>query len=130
MRSVPGNVADRRLPLGLDSTLRAGTTTCCYYGTIHNDATLLLAQSCANRGQRAFVGKVCMDRNGGPTYQEESAEASLADTCSYVAAFKQLGLGPLVQPILTPRFAICCTDSLLKGLGDMMSADPTLPLQT
>ncbi|KAI5477118.1 guanine deaminase [Pseudohyphozyma bogoriensis] len=38
--------------------------------------------------------------------------------------------GSLVQPILTPRFAISCSDALLEGLGEMMKADPTLPLQT
>lgn len=36
----------------------------------------------------------------------------------------------LVQPILTPRFAISCTNELLEELGKMMDKDPTLALQT
>ncbi|KAG0144000.1 hypothetical protein CROQUDRAFT_47962 [Cronartium quercuum f. sp. fusiforme G11] len=36
----------------------------------------------------------------------------------------------LVQPILTPRFAISCTDELLNSLGQLLEADPSLRLQT
>lgn len=95
-----------------------------------------------------------MDRNSADYYQEESAQKSLADTEDYVKfvrarcadpeaptpAAKQNGgtVGgktprrstALVQPILTPRFAISCSDELMSGLGDMMDRDPDLPLQT
>lgn len=36
----------------------------------------------------------------------------------------------LVQPILTPRFAISCTDALLTGVSAIFAKDPTLRLQT
>lgn len=36
----------------------------------------------------------------------------------------------LVQPILTPRFAISCTDELLSRLGSLLQGDPSLRLQT
>ena len=36
----------------------------------------------------------------------------------------------LVQPIITPRFAISCSDELLQGLGEIAKADPTLRIQT
>lgn len=36
----------------------------------------------------------------------------------------------LVQPILTPRFAISCSDELLLGLGKMLAKDKNLRLQT
>jgi hypothetical protein len=36
----------------------------------------------------------------------------------------------LVQPIITPRFAISCSDELLQGLGEIVKADPTLRIQT
>jgi guanine deaminase len=35
--------------------LMYGTTTCCYYGTIHYEATKILAQIAEKYGQRAFV---------------------------------------------------------------------------
>ena len=37
---------------------------------------------------------------------------------------------PLVKPILTPRFALSCTDDLLAGLGALAYSDPSLNIQT
>lgn len=37
---------------------------------------------------------------------------------------------PLVQPIITPRFAISCTSELLTSLGKLAASDPTLRIQT
>jgi cytosine/adenosine deaminase-related metal-dependent hydrolase len=41
-------------------TLRAGTTSACYYATIHLAASRVLADTVLRLGQRAFVGKVNM----------------------------------------------------------------------
>ncbi|GAA5849056.1 hypothetical protein JCM3766R1_002283 [Sporobolomyces carnicolor] len=120
--------------------INSGTTTCCWYGTLHM-TTKVLAAICHRKGQRALVGKCNMDRNSAPDYQEESAAKSLADTEEYVAFVREhcssalagagnQNLSSLVQPILTPRFAISCTDRVLQGLGEMMDRDPDLPLQT
>ncbi len=38
--------------------LRNGTTTALYFASLHLAPTLLLARTCAEAGQRAFVGKV------------------------------------------------------------------------
>lgn len=111
----------------LHSTLRAGTTTCCYYGTLHTDSTLELAQHCKSAGQRAFVGKICMDRHGGEDYVEASAEHSLVETNRYLDNFPA---SEIVKPILTPRFAICCDEPLLEGLGALMAANKDLACQT
>ncbi|GAA5881398.1 hypothetical protein JCM16303_000162 [Sporobolomyces ruberrimus] len=120
--------------------INMGTTTCCWYGTLHM-TTRILAAICHRRGQRALVGKCNMDRNSAPDYQEESAAKSLADTEEYVSFVRQhccnplpgatnKNLSSLVQPVLTPRFAISCTDETMEGLGRMMDNDPDLPLQT
>lgn len=114
----------------LRRTLRTGTTTCCYYGSLHADSTLELARICAQRGQRAFVGKVCMDRHGGQDYQEASHEESLDATKRWLQDFQHVDRKDLVRPILTPRFAICCSKPLLDGLGDILRQDPCLSLQT
>lgn len=37
---------------------------------------------------------------------------------------------PLVRPILTPRFALSCTDDLLAGLGTLAYNDQSLNIQT
>ena len=42
----------------VDSLLRNGTTCACYYATMHVEPSILLAEVCHAKGQRAFVGKV------------------------------------------------------------------------
>ena len=42
----------------VDSLLRNGTTCACYYATMHVQPSILLAEVCHAKGQRAFVGKV------------------------------------------------------------------------
>uniref|UniRef100_A0A8C3UPX4 Guanine deaminase n=1 Tax=Catharus ustulatus TaxID=91951 RepID=A0A8C3UPX4_CATUS len=57
-------------------TLKNGTTTACYFATIHTDSSLLLAEITDKFGQRAFVGKVCMDMNDCvPQYREITADS-------------------------------------------------------
>lgn len=114
----------------VDRVLSFGTTTCCYYGTLHLEATKLLADIVSLKGQRAFVGKCNMDRNS-PPYQESSASQSVADTEALISYIRTLSTSsPLVHPILTPRFAISCTSELLTSLGQLAKSDPTLAIQT
>jgi len=109
--------------------LRNGTTTCCYFGSIQIPANLALAQAALNCGQRAFVGKVCMDCNS-PAFYCESTKDSLADTEAFCRCVKELDQGKgLVQPIVTPRFAITCSAELMSGLGQL-AKDLDLSVQT
>lgn len=43
-------------------TLDCGTTTACYFGTIHKNACKILADEALSFGQRAFIGKVAMNQ--------------------------------------------------------------------
>lgn len=97
-------------------TLRNGTTTCCYFATLHVDATMELARVVQQLGQRALVGKVCMDRNAPPTYVEASAAQSLADAARVVDLIERMAC-PTVQAVLTPRFVPTCSSELMHGLG-------------
>ncbi|CAH1404025.1 unnamed protein product [Nezara viridula] len=99
------------------STLRCGTTTACYYGTIHEESSFILAEIASRFGQRAIVGKVNMNQNSFPEYIE-TTEASLADTKQFIEKVKALN-NPLVEPAVTPRFAVSCNFDLLKGLGEL-----------
>ncbi|SAM82367.1 related to guanine deaminase [Ustilago bromivora] len=215
----------------------SGTTTACYYATLHLDASKILAEICNERGQRAFVGKCQMDRNSPIDYIEKNASQSIEDTKEFVRFTRSLrpygqppdvsspSMSPadlhhtspemdasiarlsatmdelmsptsskppseadgspssakilppsarslvpssartsvpvvrqassssvrsaresgtstpsrqrerelnnaLVQPILTPRFAISCTDAMLTGISALLSRDPTLRVQT
>lgn len=70
-----------------------------------------------------------MNREGGKDYQEASTDESIETTKQLISYIRALP-GDLVQPILTPRFAISCTDDLLSALGDMAQKDKTLAIQT
>lgn len=94
-------------------TLAAGTTTSCYYATLHNEASWRLAQLCTQAGQRALVGKCSMDLGG---YSEPGPGVAFARTREFVDDFPATDA---VQPILTPRFALSCSDALMAHLGEL-----------
>ncbi|KAL8703361.1 MAG: hypothetical protein Q9201_003446 [Fulgogasparrea decipioides] len=116
----------------VSSTLRHGTTTAAYHATIHPDSTNLLADICLEKGQRAFVGNVCMDRpeTCPDYYREESAEKSIQNTMDVVRHIRSKDpKSRLVHPILTPRFAPACSEDALSTLGKL-AQEQNLPIQT
>lgn len=100
--------------------LAHGTTTVVYFGSVHEAATLALAQQCAAAGQRAYVGRVAMDHPDGtpPWYRDATPADGVAASRRSVADIRALG-SALVQPVVTPRFVPACTDELLRGLGEL-----------
>uniref|UniRef100_A0A8C9T779 Guanine deaminase n=1 Tax=Scleropages formosus TaxID=113540 RepID=A0A8C9T779_SCLFO len=99
-------------------TLKNGTTTACYFATIHTDSSLLLAEIADKFGQRALVGKVCMDVNKAVKHYKETPEQSKKETNRFVHELLRRNY-PLVMPIVTPRFAVSCSPQLLSHLGDI-----------
>nr|XP_028604849.1 guanine deaminase isoform X1 [Podarcis muralis] len=99
-------------------TLKNGTTTACYFGTIHTDASLLLADIIDKFGQRAFVGKVCMDINESFEEYKETTTESIKETERFVRGVLDKKY-PRVHPIVTPRFGPSCTEELLNSLGKL-----------
>jgi guanine deaminase len=113
-------------------TLSHGTTTAAYYATIDVAATNLLADLCLAIGQRAFVGRVCMDHAQmcPDFYRDESPAAALRATRETMAHMAEIDPArEMVSPILTPRFAPACTSELMHGLGDLHRTTD-LPIQT
>lgn len=112
-------------------TLSNGTTTASYYATIHVPATNLLADICQTRGQRAFVGRVCMNSTLSPEYyRDESAEAVVQKTRQCIDHVKHIDPhNELISSIITPRFAPSCTKDSLKMLGDL-HRETGVPCQT
>lgn len=118
----------------------SGTTTCCYFGTLHLDATKILADVVRAEGQRAFVGKCSMDQSSPSYYTEPSVEVSvdrtkaLIDHIHTLSSPTDVATRPyrpsLVQPIITPRFAISCSARLLSSLGELATSNPSLRIQT
>lgn len=106
------------------STLLAnGTTTVLYFATVHKEASILLAQICAEKGQRGLVGKVVMDNpeENPDFYRDTVTNTALADTEEFILAVKELGETSKqgVYPVVTPRFIPSCTDEALHGLGNL-----------
>lgn len=108
-------------------TLAHGTTTANYYATIHKESSCLLADLVKKHGQRAFIGKVNMNKNTPPDYGE-TEESSIQDTKDFIEYVLNLK-SSLIKPVITPRFALSCDMNLMKGLG-MLAAEYDLPIQT
>jgi guanine deaminase len=100
-------------------TLSHGTTTAAYFATIHVPATNALADICLKRGQRALVGRVCMNSDLSPEYyRDESVESSYADSKASIDYIRSIDpKGEIVKPIITPRFAPSCTTDCLSAMG-------------
>lgn len=114
----------RKVYQDLVTTLLAnGTTTVLYFATVHKEASYLLAQICADKGQRGLVGKVVMDdKEENPEYyRDESTEAALADTENFIQLVQELDKTTKqgVYPVVTPRFIPSCTNEVLVGLGEL-----------
>ncbi|XP_034243164.1 guanine deaminase isoform X2 [Thrips palmi] len=97
--------------------LGAGTTLACYFATIHTESSLQLARCVARAGQRALIGKVNMNVNN-PEFYNEATQQSIDETHSFVDSVRAMQ-NSLVQPVITPRFAISCDMDLMKRLGDI-----------
>jgi guanine deaminase len=116
----------------LSITLSHGTTTASYFATISVPATNLLAELAFKRGQRAYIGRVCMDN---PTtcpsyYIDSSTEITIKHTLSTIQHCHQLDpTATLIAPIITPRFAPSCTQTTLTALGDLAKSH-SLRIQT
>lgn len=112
--------------------LANGTTTAVYFATVHLPASVALAKTCLDLGQRAYVGRVAMDNPDQcpDFYRDASTADGLALTREHIAQVRALsGNRGLVQPVVTPRFIPSCTDQMLDGLG-RIAADTGAIVQT
>ncbi|KAJ3274413.1 hypothetical protein HDV01_003017 [Terramyces sp. JEL0728] len=109
-------------------SLRSGTTAACYYATIHKEGSIALAETCAKYGQRAFIGKVNMDRNS-PEYYIESTAESIHETEKFVKHIVENIASPLITPCITPRFVPSCSSELMNSLGEI-AKKYSLPIQS
>jgi guanine deaminase len=111
------------------TTLKNGTTTAVYFGTLHKQPCQVLVDCAIQQKQRALIGKVCMDRNSPDDYSH-STEKNVQETIDLVEYIhKQAGarissnavihdtILPLVLPMITPRFIPTCSPRLLTELG-------------
>ena len=105
---------------------KSPNTRACIFGTLHVPATEILMEQLDKTGIKAMVGKVNMDRNS-PEFLIEKTQQSLIDTKEWLDA--SLQFGPLVKPIITPRFVPSCTSELMSGLGKL-AEEYNVPIQS
>ncbi|PWY75531.1 chlorohydrolase [Aspergillus heteromorphus CBS 117.55] len=131
--TVPPPQAYRVYNQVISRTLSHGTTTASYFATIHLPATNLLATLCHARGQRALIGRVCMDNPATcPDYLLDEPDSVVPITEASIAHIRRLDPeGQLINPVITPRFAPSCTHASLASLSELAaSATPPLHIQT
>ncbi|ODV87616.1 hypothetical protein CANARDRAFT_26991 [[Candida] arabinofermentans NRRL YB-2248] len=105
----------------INRTLSNGTTTASYYATIHTEATNLLADLALQKGQRALIGKVCMNQSSPDHYIETFDECKKSQQEVLDHLHNRDPKAEFIKPVLTPRFAGSCTDELMRWLGELRS---------
>lgn len=116
----------------ISATLSHGTTTAAYYATISVPATNILADVAFKKGQRAYIGRVCMDNPDmcPDYYRDESTEDTIRNAQESIDYCKSLDpSGDLLAAIVTPRFAPSCQEGTLSALGKL-AQDQDLRVQT
>lgn len=99
----------------VDELIRNGTLHVNLITSIHYDASDILFKILEERGLFAFTGKLNMDQNSPEFYIEDTQE-SIDETKRFIEEHQN---SKNVKPSIVPRFAITCSEKLLKGLGDL-----------
>ena len=107
---------------------QSATARAVVFGTLHTDATLILADQMERSGLISFVGKVNMDRNATPELQEKDVPSAAAETERFIRESMARGYRR-TKPIITPRFVPSCTDALMAELGRIRN-EYGLPVQS
>lgn len=113
-------------------TLSYGTTTASYFATLDVQATNLLADLAFAKGQRAYIGRVCMDHPDScpDYYRDEGPEETVRNAIASVEYCQTLDpSGELIAPIVTPRFAPSLHFDSLCRLGKL-AQERNLRVQT
>ena len=106
----------------IDQLLSVGTTSFAAYATVHHDATRRALSHCAQQHLRAVVGQVLIDQEA-PDQMLRDADECIGETEALLndwpANPQDRAPGNRVSTAVTPRFAITCSEGLLKAAGDL-----------
>jgi guanine deaminase len=98
------------------------------FGTMHAEATRILADLFVQAGLGAYVGLVGMDRNG-PDNLSNDTDYLIKGMDMLCTHLEKHGNNGLVKPIITPRFVPSCSPQMLAALGQY-AAKTGLPVQS
>ena len=104
--------------LGLYEMQRGGTTAIMDMGTLNYQEVIF--EEMISSGIRGFAGKSMIDQNNLFPDFKESREDSMTSSLEYARAFHGAGNGRIKYGF-APRFALSCTEALLKDIGEAMS---------
>jgi guanine deaminase len=106
----------------LDQLMSVGTTSFAAYATVHHEATRRALSCCARRGLRAVVGQVLIDQEAPDSMLRDAGEC-VAETETLLNDWpsqpQKRAAGNRVSTAVTPRFAITCSEGLLKAAGEL-----------
>ncbi|KAG7730966.1 hypothetical protein KL933_000761 [Ogataea haglerorum] len=112
----------------VQKTLSNGTTFCAYYATIHTTATNILADCAFKHGQRAYIGRSCMDC-AKKEYTDHGLEDGMQSTRTVIEHVKKIDPDySLIKPILSPRNANKCSPDFMLWLAEQ-TREQNLPIQ-
>ena len=110
----------------LKTTLKAGTTTSCVYGTVFKDSVDAFFEESERLGTRMLCGKVWMDRNA-PEDLLDTPQSGYDDSKELIERWHNNGRQKYV---ITPRFAPSCTGEQLRKAGELYKEYPDVYIQT
>lgn len=110
--AMSGDAVEASSLLGASELLLGGTTTICDYGTTHNHERVMRVVE--KSGLRYVGGKTQMDQGEGvPKNLLEKTDASLREVYDLGKKWHK-SQGGRIQYAVTPRFAVSCSENLLR----------------
>lgn len=122
MRCADFDVARRGCEAAISRMVSAGTLGCAAYLTSHSHSYDALCDAVNNVPMRMKAGVVLMDRN--------APDGLINQVRPNYAAPMNSSNGKSVDPSINPRFAVSCSDDVLKWCGEQARQFPDLYIQT
>jgi 5-methylthioadenosine/S-adenosylhomocysteine deaminase len=107
--------------LGINELFRGGTTTILDMGTLHYQE--IIFEELINSGMRAFAGKCMMDVNDLYPQFKSKTEDELKESYELAKQFHNME-NEKINYGFAPRFALSCSEKLLKETKEMMEDFP------
>lgn len=105
---------------------RNGTTCCMAYATVHPGSVDALFSVASEQDMCLLAGKVLMDRNA-PEGLLDTAEKGIPESRSLIETWHNKGRN---RYVITPRFAISCSDAQLRAAARLHEEFPDTYVQT
>lgn len=113
-------IARRASDIFFKELISNGTTTTVSYVTVHKQATDIAFEYAEKYKLRALIGKVNMDQNS-PEYLLEDESESIGASSELIQ--KWHGYDDRLFYVLTPRFAISCSKSMMDEIGKLAKGE-------